>query len=74
MQKKYNPVKVLKIRKGASLREIYPEAKKQFTAEDLAQYCHDEPMVPATQVLAELKAIYEKEMRLYEASNKKKKK
>ena len=74
MPKKYKPVKVLKIRKGSSLREIYRENKKQFTAEDLAQDCRDEPMVPATQVLAELEAIYEKEIRSYEASNKQKKK
>jgi len=54
MPKKYNGVKVLKVRKGASLREIYRAAKEQFTAADLARFCQDEPMVPAEQVMAEL--------------------
>ncbi len=70
MPKKYNGVKILKVRKNATLREIYREVKKQFTAEDLARYCQIEPMVPGEQVWAELEAIYEKEMRRYK--NKKK--
>jgi len=72
--KRHNGVKVLKVRKNASLREIYREAKKQFTAEDLARYCQDEPMVPGEQVMAELEATYEKEMRRYKNSKNKKKK
>jgi len=65
MPKKYNGVKVLKVRKGATLREIYRAAKEQFTAADLARFCQDEPMIPAEQFLAEMEAIYEKEMRRY---------
>jgi len=72
--KSHNGVKVLKVRKNASLREIYREAKKQFTAEDLARYCQDEPMVPSEQVLAELEAIYKKEMGRYKNSKNKKNK
>lgn len=74
MPKKYTGVKVLKVRKGASLREIYRAAKEQFTAADLARFCQDEPMVPAEQVLAELEAIHEKEMRRYKNSKNRKKK
>jgi hypothetical protein len=74
MPKKYSPVKVLKIRKGATLREIYRESKKQFTAADLARFCQDEPMIPAEQFLAEMEAIYEKEMRRYKNSKNMKKK
>ena len=74
MPKKSNGVKVLKIRKNATLREIYREVKKQFTAEDLARYCQDEPMVPGKKVWAELEAVYEKEMRRYQSSKNKKKK
>jgi hypothetical protein len=72
--KRHNGVRVLNVRKNATLREIYREAKKQFTAEDLARYCQEEPMVPGEQVLAELEAIYEKEMRRYKNSKSKKKK
>ena len=63
MPKKYNGVKVLKIRKGATLREIYRESKKQFTAEDLARFCNDEPMIPAEQFLAEMEAIHQRALR-----------
>ncbi len=73
MPKKYTGVKVLRVRKGASLREIYRAAKEQFTAADLARFCQDEPMVPAEQVLAELEAIHEKEMRRYKNSKNNKK-
>jgi thymidylate synthase ThyX len=73
MPKKYNDVKILKVRKNATLREIHRESKKQFTAADLARFCQDEPTVPAEQVLAELEAIYEKEMRRYKNSKNKKK-
>jgi hypothetical protein len=63
MPKKYNGVKVLKIRKGASLQEIYRESKKQFTAADLARFCQDEPMIPAERFLADMEAIHEKALR-----------
>jgi len=74
MPKKYNGVKVLKVRKNATLKEIYREAKRQFTAADLARFCQDEPMVPAEQVLAEMEATYEKEMRRYKNGKNRKKK
>lgn len=65
MPKKYNGVKVLKIRKNATLREIYREAKKQFTAADSARFCQIEPMIPGEQLWAELEDFYEKETRRY---------
>ena len=74
MPKKYSPVRVLKIRKGATLREIYRESKKQFTAADLARFCQDEPMIPAEQFLAEMEAIYETAMRRYKNKKKNEKK
>jgi len=73
MAKKMEGVKVLKVRKNATLREIYKAAREQFTAADLARFCQDEPMVPAEQVMAELEAIYQKEMGRYKNSNKKNK-
>jgi hypothetical protein len=63
MPKKYNGVKILKVRKNATLKEIYRASKEQFTAADLARFCQDEPMVPAEQVMAELEAIHQKASR-----------
>ncbi len=50
-------IPVLRVRKGASLKEIYAAARRAFTAADLQKYTVDEPMVPAQQLLAELEAI-----------------
>jgi hypothetical protein len=47
----------LRVRKGATLKEIHAAYKKQFTAADLQKYTEIEPMVPAEQVLAEVEAI-----------------
>ncbi|HEY8504317.1 MAG TPA: hypothetical protein VIL46_07020 [Gemmataceae bacterium] len=41
------------------LRRFYEEAKRNFTAEDLAAYCTEEEGVPAEQVLADLEALYQ---------------
>jgi hypothetical protein len=63
MPKKYNGVKILKVRKGASLKEIYRASKEQFTAADLARFCQDEPMIPIEKFLADMKAIHERALR-----------
>jgi hypothetical protein len=67
---KKNKIKVLKVRKNAPLKEIYRRIREEFTAADLQKFTVIEPMIPANQVLAELEAIYDREMR----RNKKKKK
>jgi hypothetical protein len=61
MPKKKDDIPRLYVRKGATLKEIYAEARKQFTAADLQKYTVDEPMVPAEQLLAELQAIHREE-------------
>ena len=61
MAKKKDDIPLLYVRKGATLKEIYAEARKQFTAADLQKYTVDEPMVPAEQLLAELEAIHREE-------------
>jgi hypothetical protein len=63
MAKKMEGVKVLKVRKNATLKEIYKAIREQFTAADLARYCQIEPMYPAEQVMAELEAIHQKALR-----------
>ncbi len=61
MPKKKDDIPRLYVRKGATLKEIYAKARKQFTAADLQKYTVDEPMVPAKQLLAELEAIHREE-------------
>ena len=63
MRKKNNAIPRLKVRKNASLKEIYAAARKQFTAADLQKYTEIEPMIPADQFLAELEAIHREETR-----------
>jgi hypothetical protein len=53
---------ILKVRKGATRKEIYAAAREQLTAEELQRLTDpDLPMVPADQVLAECIAINERE-------------
>jgi hypothetical protein len=53
-------IPLLKVRKGATLREIYKRAHEEFSAADLQRFTEIEPMVPAEQVLAELEEIHRK--------------
>ena len=70
MAKKKKPeIPILKVRKGATLREIYKRAREEFTAADLQKYTVTEPMVPAEQVLAEMEAIHEKVTRKLNAAS-----
>jgi hypothetical protein len=62
-KKKKEIVPTLKVPKNATLKQIYAAYKKQFTAADLQKYTVIEPMVPATQVLADLQRIHEEETR-----------
>jgi hypothetical protein len=62
--------KVIKIKKGESLKSIYAKVRKAFTADRLQRYTVDEPMVPAKQVLEDLEALD----RRHESLKKKKRK
>jgi GTP-binding protein EngB required for normal cell division len=69
MRKKKVVIPYLNVRPNATLREIYAQARKEFTAADLQKYTDlDEPMVPMEQVLAEMEKIQR------EASRKRRKK
>jgi hypothetical protein len=59
---KKDDVPRLKVRKGATLKEIYAAVRKQFTAADLQKYTVDEPMIPADELFAELKNIHREVM------------
>jgi hypothetical protein len=65
---------ILKVRKGATLREIYKRAREEFTAADLQKYTEvDDPMVPAAEVLATMEEIQSKGTALWEKKQKAKK-
>jgi len=61
-KRKEDEVPILRVRKGATLREIYAKARKEFTAADLQKYTEIEEMIPADQVLAEMDRILDKEL------------
>ncbi|TMQ30438.1 MAG: hypothetical protein E6K70_24175 [Planctomycetota bacterium] len=55
-----NDIPILKVRKGATLREIYARARQEFTAADLQKYTVLEEGVPVAQVIEEMEAIQRK--------------
>ncbi len=57
MRKKKVDIPRLYVRKGATLKEIYAQIRREFTAADLQKYTVDEPMVPMKKVLAQMEAI-----------------
>jgi len=63
MSRNNDPIPRLKVRKNATLREIYAQMRKEFSAADLQRYTETEPMVPAAQVLADLESIHLRETR-----------
>ncbi len=60
---KKRAVPTLKVKRGATPKEIYAAYRKQFTAADLQKYTELEPMIPADQLLAELETIHREETR-----------
>ena len=70
-RKKKVEIPRLIVPKNATLRQKYKALRESFTAADLQKFTEIGPMVPARQVLKELEAIHEQEMRKL---NKKKKK
>jgi len=56
-------IPILRVKKDATLKEIYAAARQAFTAADLQKFTEIEEGIPAEQVLAELEAIYKEETR-----------
>ena len=56
-------IPILRVKKGASRKEVYAAALRAFSAADLQKFTEVEEGVPAEQVLAELEAIYQEETR-----------
>ncbi len=58
MAKEKNGVfRILRVKKGDSLKTIYAKAHRAFTAADLQRYTQDDEMLPTEQLLADMKAI-----------------
>jgi hypothetical protein len=58
--------------KGATRRQMHDAAWAAFTAADLQKYTEIEPMIPAEQLLQELKAIHKAELAKQNAKKKNK--
>jgi hypothetical protein len=71
MRKKQFAVPILKVRKNATLKEIYAAAREQFTAADSQKYTEIEEGVPAEQLLAELEEINRRESKKIQKKKKK---
>jgi hypothetical protein len=56
-KKKKDDVPRLVIPQGATLRQIYAQYRRQFTAADLQKYTVDEPTVPMEKVIAKMERI-----------------
>ena len=56
-ERKYNPIRQLRVKKTDDLKTIYAKVKRAFTAADLQQYTINEDGVPADQVVAELQEL-----------------
>jgi hypothetical protein len=57
------PIPTLRVRKGASRKEIYAAARRAFTAADLQKYTEFEEGIPFEQIIADLEAIQKAETR-----------
>jgi hypothetical protein len=56
-------IRILRVKKGDSLKTIYAKYRKSFTAADLQKYTEIEPMIPFDQIMAELETIHLEEMK-----------
>jgi uncharacterized protein GlcG (DUF336 family) len=59
MATKKTGIPILRVRKGATMKEIYAAAKKAFSAADLQRFTEIEDTVPADLVVEELRAMVE---------------
>lgn len=62
-RKKKLDIPIMVVPKGATLKQIYAQAKREFTAADLQKFTEIEPMVPFAAVVEEMERIHERESR-----------
>ena len=56
-KRKNDGIRILRVKKGDSLKTIYAKARRSFTAADLQKFTEIEEGIPMKQILAELEAI-----------------
>jgi hypothetical protein len=56
-------IRVLRVKKGDSLKTIYTKARRAFTAADLQKYTEIEEGIPFDHIIAELESIQREEMK-----------
>ena len=58
---KNSPIRILRVKKGDSLKTIYAKARRAFTAADLQKYTEIEEGIPLEQIIADMEAIQREE-------------
>jgi len=61
-KRKEDNIPILRVRKGATLREIYAVARRSFSAADLQKYTEEEEGVPLEVIIAQMEAIQSEQM------------
>ena len=56
-KRKNDGIRILRVKKGDSLKTIYAKARRSFTAADLQKFTEIKEGIPMKQILAELEAI-----------------
>jgi len=51
-------IRILRIKKGDTLNQIYARVRKSFSAADLQRYTEDEEMFSTDELIAELEAAH----------------
>jgi hypothetical protein len=69
-KEKLGVFRILRVKKGDSLKTIYAKAHRAFTAADLQRYTQDDEMLPTEQLVEDMKAM----VREHEKNQKKGKK
>jgi hypothetical protein len=71
VRRKSKSIPRLSIPADATLKEIYAQARAEFSAGDLQKYTEVEPMVPMAQVLRDMEKIHREESRKLRTKRKK---
>jgi hypothetical protein len=64
--------RILRVKKGDSLKTIYAKAHRAFTAADLQRYTQDDEMVPMEKLVADLEAMYRESQKKQKKRSRKK--
>ena len=64
-------IRILRVKRGDSLRTIYAKARRAFTAADLQKYTEIEEGIPFDQIIAEAEVIHREEMKKRRKKSKK---